>query len=249
MNIRTRRTLVFIAVTAVLFVALTAASCGSTTTRIENAGSTQPAGISVTGEGKATGKPDIAQITLGVSVLADSVQTARDRAAASLDAIIAATKKNGVAADDIQTQQLYISPEYDYSNGKQTPKGFRVTNTVVVKLRDINKTSQVVDDAVRAGGDATQVQGISFTIDKPADLERQAREAAVADAKAKADTLAKAAGIGVGAPISVSEVSISSPIQLSKGAFAPSATGEVATPIQPGTLDVTVSVTVTWAIK
>jgi uncharacterized protein YggE len=249
MNIRTRRTLVFTAVTAVLFVALTAARCGDTTTRIENTGSAQPTGITVSGDGKATGKPDIAQITLGVSVLANSVQDARDRAAASLDAIIAAVKKDGVAADDIQTQQLYISPEYDYSNGKQTPKGFRVTNIVVVKLRDINKTSQVVDDAVSAGGDVTQVQGISFTIDKPADLQRQAREAAVADAKAKADTLAKAAGISVGAPISVSEVAGSAPVPLSAGAQARDAGGGVATPIEPGTLDVTVSVTVTWAIK
>jgi hypothetical protein len=249
MNIRPRRTIVFAAVSAVLFLALTAARCGNTTTRIENTGSTQPTGISVSGEGKATGKPDIAGITLGVSVLADSVQTARDRAAASLDAIIAAVKKNGVGADDIQTQQFYISPEYDYSNGKQTLKGFRVTNIVFVKLRDINKTSQVVDEAVSAGGDATQVQGISFTIDKPADLQRQAREAAIADAKAKAETLAKAAGISVGDPISVSEVVTGSPVPLSKGAEARDAGGGAATPIETGTLDVTVSVTVTWAIK
>lgn len=249
MNIRSRRTIVFAAVSAALFVALTAATCGGTTTRIENTGSNQPTGITVSGEGKATGKPDIAQISLGVSVLADTVQSARDRAATSLDAIISAVKKDGVAADDIQTQQFNISPEYDYSNGKQTLKGFRVTNIVAVKLRDINKTSQVVDDAVTAGGDSTQVQGISFTIDKPDDLQRQAREAAIADAKAKAETLAKAAGISVGNPISVSEVLAGVPIPVSAGKGLESGTTTPSTPIEPGTLDVTVSVNVTWAIK
>ena len=173
-------------VVGVLMLGLVAAACGNRTTRIETATGTETRGITVSGEGKATGKPDIAQLTLGVSKLANTVEQARNDAAASLDAMIKSLRDNGIAKDDIQTVQFNISPEYDYSNGRQLLKGFRVTNVVSAKLRDINKTSKVVDDAVKAGGDSTQVQGISFTIDKPEELQAQAREKAVADAKARA---------------------------------------------------------------
>ena len=243
------RRIAFVSVAAAaLFVASVAATCGSTTTRVENTGANQPTGITVSGEGKATGKPDVAMITLGVSRLADTVDAARNGAATSLDAMIKSMTGNGVDKDDIQTQQFNISPEYDYSNGKQLLKGFRVTNVVTAKLRDINKTSKVVDDAITAGGNDVQVQNIAFTIDNPDDLKKQAREAAVADAKAKAQTLASATGVSIGDPISISESSAVSPIPYA--ADARSAAGAApATPIEPGTQDVTVNVSITWSIK
>jgi hypothetical protein len=234
----------------ILILGVAAAGCGNRTTRIETGAAAETHGITVSGEGKATGKPDIAQLTLGVSKLAATVEQARNDAATSLDAMIKSMRDNGVAKDDIQTLQFNISPEYDYSNGKQLLKGFRVTNVVSAKLRDINKTSKVVDDAVTAGGDNTQVQGISFTIDKPEELQAQAREKAVADAKARAQTLAGAAGVTIGDPISISETSFQ-PIPLASRAFAEDQGkgAAPATPIEPGTLDVTVTVTVTWGIK
>jgi len=232
---------------AVLLLALVAVACG-TTTRVETQGG-QQTGITVAGEGKATGKPDVAMITLSVSRVADTVDAARTGAATSLDAMINSMTGNGIAKDDIQTQQFSISPEYDYTNGKQLLKGFRVTNIVTAKLRDISKTSKVVDDAVTAGGNDVQVQGIVFTIDKPDDLKTQAREAAIADAKARAQTLASATGGSVGDPISITEGSVvTPPIPYDAGRVAGPATGP-GTPIETGTQDVTVSVTVTWSIK
>ncbi len=239
----------FAAVSASVFLALVAATCGDSTTRVENAGN-QEHGISVSGEGKATGKPDIAQISLGVSKLAGTVEEARSQAAASLDAMIKSMRSNGVAKDDIQTEQFNIQPDYDYKDGRQTLRGFRVTNVVSAKLRDIDKTSKVVDDAVTAGGNDAQVQGISFTIDKPDDLKRQAREAAIAEAKAKAETLAKASGVGIGEPISISETGFQPPVPVLAGrGAADKSVASPQTPIEPGTLDVTVSVSVTWSIK
>jgi hypothetical protein len=234
----------------VLMLGVVAVGCGNRTTRIETAPARETRGISVSGEGKATGKPDIAQLTLGVSKLAKTVEQARNEAAASLDAMIKSMRDNGVGKDDIQTLQFNISPEYDYSNGRQLLKGFRVTNVVSAKLRDINKTSKVVDDAVTAGGDNTQVQGISFTIDKPEELQAQAREKAVADAKARAQTLAGAAGVTIGDPITISETSFQ-PVPLASKAFAEDrgAGAAPATPIEPGKLDVTVTVNVTWGIR
>ncbi len=201
----TRRIAFISLAAAALFVATVAATCGNTTTRVENTGANQQTGITVSGEGKATGKPDVAMITLGVSRLADTVDAARNGAATSLDAMIKSMTGNGVSKDDIQTQQFNISPEYDYTNGKQLLKGFRVTNVVTAKLRDINKTSTVVDGAVTAGGNDVQVQNIAFTIDNPDDLKKQAREAAVADAKSRAQTLASASGVTLGDPINISE--------------------------------------------
>jgi uncharacterized protein len=246
---KTRRLAIFGALGAAVMLSMMAATCGDTTIRNEG---TNPStnGISVSGSGKVTGKPDIAQIQLGVSSLAPTVQEARDKAATALDAMIKTIKANGVAEKDIQTQQFSISPEYDYSNNQQTLRGFRVNNVLAIKLRDINKTSKVVDDAVNAGGNETQIQGISFTIDNPDDLKTQAREKAVADAKQKAETLAKAVGVEVGDAITISESGYSPPIYNAIGAGKGAADiAAPATPIQPGELDVSIDVSVTFAIK
>ena len=248
------RLIILAALGGATLLATVAATCaGDTTTRVETMGG-QQTGISVTGTGKATSKPDVAQLTLGVSVLGDTVQQARDRAASSLDAMLRSLKSNGVADKDIQTQQFNINPEYDYNNNNNRPtlRGFRINNVVTATVRDINKTSKVVDDAVTSGGDDTQIQQIAFTIDKPDDLKRQAREAAVADARAKADTLAKAAGVSVGDAITISEGGYNPPqpqyLAFDKAAGARYAAAP-ATPIQPGELDVSVDVSVTWSIK
>ena len=246
-----KRIMAAAAVGALAFLTFGAATCGSfgSSTTVQN-DATGLHGITVSGEGKVQGRPDIAQLRLGVSVLRDTVAQARDDAATSMTAITDAVKRNGVADKDIQTEQLNISPEYDYSNNRQTLKGFRVTNTVSVKVRDIDKTSSVVDDAVRAGGNDTQLQSISFTIDKPADLQRQAREAAVADAQAKAKTLADAADVSLGGAINISESGGVQPVELSGAAFNSARQAAApSTPVQPGELDVTVNISATFAIE
>ncbi|HEX5479367.1 MAG TPA: SIMPL domain-containing protein [Dehalococcoidia bacterium] len=236
---------------AASILAFGAATCGSfgPQTTVQN-DANGVHGITVSGEGKVQAKPDVAQLALGVSVLRDTVAQARTDAATSMSAITDAVKADGVADKDIQTQQFNISPEYDYSNNRQTLKGFRVTNTVSVKVRSIDNTSKVVDDAVTAGGDDTQIQGIMFTIDNPADLKTQARKQAVDDAKSKAQTLASASGVGLGQAIDIAESGGVQPIpyaadqlKSAAGAAAP------ATPIEPGQVDVTVDVTITWGIQ
>jgi len=233
---------------AIAIVAATAFACGDTVTQVQPPGQ-QQTGITVAGEGKATGKPDVASIQLGVSKLAPTVADARSQAAASMDAMIKSMKANGVDDKDIQTQQLSITPEYDYSNNRQTLRGFRVTNIVSAKVRKIDDTSKVVDDAVTAGGNDAQVQGISFTIDNPDDLKAQARKAAMADARSRADTLAKEAGVQLGNPITISESAVVTPIPFERGVAAPATGPGVSTPIEPGTQDVTVTVSVTYSIK
>jgi uncharacterized protein YggE len=252
MNMNAKRILVFAGIGAAMAMASVAATCGDTTIRTDGNGNPAINGITVTGTGKTTAKPDIAQIQLGISTLAPTVQEARDRAATALDAMLASVKANGVADKDIQTQQFNIQPEYDYRNNEQTLRGFRINNVVSVKLRNIDSTSKVVDDAVQAGGNDTQIQGIFFTIDNPDDLKSEARQKAVADAKQKAQTLADAAGVEVGDALQISESSYTPPVYDASRSFAGAdvaAAPAPETPVQPGELDVSVDVSVTWSIK
>lgn len=236
---------------ALLPLALVAAVCGDETTRIETPPGGQATGISVTGEGKVTAAPDLAIITLGVSVLRPTVAESRDAAATSLQGMIDAMRALGVEEKDIQTSNVSIYPEYDYRGDTQTLRGFRVDNTVTAKIRNLDNTSEIIDRAVDAGGNDTSIQGIAFTIDDPESLREQARRDAVEDAKRKAETLANASGTSVGSPISIVEGSVAypQPLYAERAALDDAAQAGGSTPIQEGELDVIVNVTVTWSIE
>jgi uncharacterized protein YggE len=246
---KTKKWALLAGLSGLVFVSLVAAVCGNEETTIQNS-EDQVRGITVSGQGIVQGTPDIANISLGVSALADSVAAARTQAATSMNAIIDSLKNNGVEEKDIQTTQLSIQPEYDYTDGRQLLRGFRVTNTVNAKLRDVDRTGEIVDEAVEAGGDDTTINGIGFSIDDPEELKKQAREQAVADARARAETLAQASGVSLGSPVTISESSYTPPIFLEGRAAADAAGAPVPeTPIQVGELDVVVDVTITWDIQ
>jgi uncharacterized protein YggE len=207
--------------------------------------------ISVSGTGKTTVKPDVADVSLGVTAQSDSAKGARDQAAQIMNAVIAALKNLGIADEDIQTSSLYINPVYDYNSPTQRVTGYQVTNVVSVHLRDITKVADVIDDSVAAG--ATTVNGVSFDVADRATAENQARDAAVKDARSHADALATAAGVTITGVASISETTFSNPYpwygvsDASKGSGAPG-TPAVPTPIQPGTQDITITVTVSYTI-
>jgi uncharacterized protein YggE len=204
-------------------------------------------GITVTGEGSVTAPPDIAQLTLGVSTLRDTVAHARESAAASLQSIIDALRGAGITDSDMQTQRMTVSPEFDYDRGKQRARGFRATNALAVTVRDLDHVSEVIDNALAAGGDAALLQGIEFSVDRPHQLEERARTAAVADARRKAETLAGAAGLALGAAVNIVEsdpgVPGPRPMMAMRAETAPTPT-----PVAPGQVEVFVKVDVTWAI-
>jgi hypothetical protein len=191
----------------------------------------------------------VADVVLGVSATKSTVKDARAAAAAAMTAVLAAVKKDGVADKDISTVNLSLSPNYDYSSGKSVPAltGYTYSNTIKVTVRDLTTVAAVVDDSTAAG--ATTVQGISFRLDDTKAAEAQARQLAMTDAKARADALAQAAGVSIKGVAMISEVT-SSPVtyypQYSAGLAA--AAPSVSTPIQTGTTDVTVQVTVSYLI-
>src|SRR4030042_730257 len=169
-----RRHIALLSIAGLLLLALLGAACEGDKVTVANQ-QAQSLGISVSGEGKVSGAPDVAVLTLGVSALAPTVKDARDQAATAMNGVVDSIKGNGVDDKDIQTTQFSIYPEYDYRGDTQELRGFRVTNIVTVKIRNIDNTSKVIDDAVAAGGDLTGIQGLDFTIDDPSELRDEAR--------------------------------------------------------------------------
>ncbi len=205
--------------------------------------------ISVTGTGEVRAEPDIATVSTGVEVRAQSVAEARARAADAANAVVAALLAEGVEEGDIRTVDFYIYPEYDYRD--ETPRivGYVVSNTVEVTVRDVERVGELIDAVAAAGGDAVRFGGIAFAREDPGALAREARELAIADARAKAEQLAELTGVSLGSVVSVAETSWAAPlVGLSPEAeFA--VQDSAATSIQPGTSAVTVSVQAVWAIE
>lgn len=205
-------------------------------------GETREHTISVAGMGSVFVAPDQADVQLGVSVTRDTVKGARDDAAAAMNAVLAAVRAAGVADADVRTSTLSIGPVYDYSREDQLIAGYQVTNIVSILVRDLDKLAAVIDDSVAAG--ATTVSSVTFRVGDPTAAERQAREAAVRDARARADTLASAAGVKIVGVASISE-SFSAPWSWRGG----DTSGEAPTPVQPGTSEVTVTVAISYVVE
>jgi uncharacterized protein YggE len=203
--------------------------------------------ISVSGSGKVTVVPDMATVSLGVQIERNTAKAARQAAAESMTKVIAALKALGIDDEDIATSSISLQPVYDYSNNS-SPKvrGYQLQNAVTITIRDLDKVGDVLDDAVVSG--ATQVNGISFDVADRAASEAKAREAAVADARAKADTLAKGVGVQITGVSSMSET-VSTPIWYGREmAAGAQAAPDAATPVMAGTTDVTISVQVVFLI-
>jgi uncharacterized protein YggE len=234
-----------------------AAFAGSIAPALGQLSGNQQAGIWVTGLGKVTLDPDLALLSLGVEVRADTVEAARAEAAAAMTGIIEALRAKGVADKDIQTRFFNISPEYTYQEiyedgrryNKQVLTGYRVSNTVTAKIRDLNIVGATIDEVVLAGGDATRINSIHFTVEDTSAALVQARESAVLDALAKADQFATLTGVTRGNLLFITESGGSMPVvqdfaRMEAAAFADSA----ATPISAGELELQVSVQVVFAI-
>lgn len=232
---------------AAALVAAVALACGDETTVVIPA--TEETGLTVTGTGEVFTEPDVAYVLIGVEVHRSSVAEAREAGAATASQVIRAVKDHGVADRDVQTTGLSIYPMYEYpTNGSPRIVGYVFWTTVEVKIRDFDRLSDIIDAAVDAGGDAARLQGITFDVEDRGRVLEQAREAAMNDARAKAEQLARLAGVQLGTPITISEVVSTPPAPLpaarSGGEFAV----DTSIPIEPGTTSVTVQVTVRWSL-
>jgi uncharacterized protein len=203
-----------------------------------------PARITVTGTGTVSGTPNQLVLSMGVQVSAASVGTALQQANQAVRQVTAALRARGVAAADIQTSGLSIQP--DYSGNSPTPNGYGASESLSATLRQLDVAGAEIDAAVRAGGNATTVDGISLNLTDTSGLLARARAAAVADARVKASQYAQALGQPLGPVVSVSDQSSVQPFPFNAPAAA--SAGHAAVPISPGTQQLSVSITVVYAL-
>jgi len=200
--------------------------------------------ISVAGTGTVTLVPDIADLHVGVVVQRPKVKDARAAAATAMQGVVKALRAAGVAERDMRTTTLSLQPIYEYpTNAAPRITGYELRNGVVATVRDLERLADAVDGALAGGG--TTLDGISFRVDDPTGAEAQARTQAMKAARAKADALAGAAGVSIIGVASISEQSSPTPWPVP---YAGAARDEAATPILPGTSEISVSVSVVYLI-
>jgi hypothetical protein len=212
-------------------------------TRTSSAGSaTAPAHqISVNGNGSVEAVPDQVAFTFGVQTSAKTASAALSANAAAATKVIAALKAAGIAAKDIQTQQVSLSQRL--SDDGQTLLGYNASSSVAATLPSITKAGEVIDGAVAAGADS--VDGPALTLSNEKALEQKALASAVQDAKARAQALATAAGVSLGSIVAITESGASTPIPFASAKAADAAGTPV--PVEPGTQEVQAFVSVTFA--
>jgi uncharacterized protein len=203
-----------------------------------------PATISVTGEATVSVPPDLAQIDGGVTSEAKTAREASDANNAAMGKVLLALKGAGIEEKDFQTSRLSLQPQSAPNrSGPSAIVGYRASNRVTIRLRDVTKVANVIDTLVAAG--ANDIGGIHFTVSQASKLLDEAREQAVADARRKAEIYAKAAGVTLGAPLGISEEGSPGPVPYRKMAAGMAASA----PVAQGEETLQVSVSVSWAIK
>lgn len=208
--------------------------------------------ITIEGRGEVRAAPDMATINSGVTTQGATAREALDANSTAMEELIATLKEAGIEARDIQTSGFSVNPNYVYSdardeNGYTLPpkiEGYQVSNTVTVVVRELDDLGSILDQSVTVG--ANTVNGVSFSVADPADLLNDARKAAFADARERAELYAEAAGETLGDLESISE-------RQDLGAPQPYPTfarAEVAdaakVPVEAGELTFGITVAVAW---
>ena len=228
-----------------LAVALSAGAATAFAAETANAART----IVVSGDGEASAKPDQARLSAGVVSQAQTAAAALAANTTAMNRVFAALKAAGIADSKIQTSNFSVQPQYSsFVSRPDNPEaqrivGYQVSNQVGVIVDDLGKLGSTLDALVKSG--ANQVGGASFTIANPKPLAEKARAQAVADAMAKAKTLAQAAGVNLGPLMSIQEGGISRPVPV----FAMARAVSAPVPVAEGEETVTVNVTMTYAIQ
>jgi len=210
--------------------------------------------ITIEGRGEVLAAPDMAQINSGVTTQGASAREALDANTAAMGELIAALKAAGIEARDIQTSGFSVNPNYVYSderdeNGYSLPpriNGYQVSNTVTVTVRKLDDLGTILDKSVTIG--ANTINGVSFSVADPSELYNEARKAAFADARAKAELYADAANVALDEIVSISETQgYNAPQPYPMYARADVAMAQ-AVPVEAGEMAFAINVSVQWEL-
>jgi uncharacterized protein len=208
-----------------------------------------PRRLVVTGTGEASARPDIAVISAGVVVQADSASAALAENTRAMNAVLEELRAAGLAQEDLRTAQFAVTPLYESSQPDpqriEPPRivGYQVSNQVTARVREIDRLGATLDALVGAG--ANSIDGLYFDLADPKQVQGEARDAAVADALAKARRYATAAGVELGEILAIEEGDAFAPPRPMMRAEAMAAS----VPIAPGQTELSASITITFALK
>jgi uncharacterized protein YggE len=200
--------------------------------------------ITVTGTGTVTGTPNQLILSMSVQVNGSTVSSALSQANQAVRAVTASLRARGVAAADIQTADLSISP--NYQGNSQVPVSYGTTESLTATLDQLGQAGQQIQAAVHAGGNAVTVDNVALNLTDTGSLLAAARASAVRDAKAKAAQFAGAIGESLGPVISITPDDDSS-VAPEPGFNTASGKAVGSVPISPGSQQLTVSITVVYA--
>lgn len=204
--------------------------------------------LSISAEGRSLRAPDMVELSGGVVTEAKTAAEAMAQNATRMSAVVAAVRKAGVAERDIQTNGLSLQPQYRYENN-QPPvlTGYQATNTLALRLRKLDQVGRLLDTLVSVG--ANQINGPTFRVDNSDAALDEARVAAVATAKTRAELYAKAAGVRIKRILTISETGGYEPQPPRPMMMRAAAKEQSDTPVAPGEVALTVTVNVTWEIE
>lgn len=206
--------------------------------------------LDINASGEVTRVPDLAIISAGVQTLKPTATAAIEENATRMERVRAALKRAGIEDRDIQTSTINLNPEYQYDQNRP-PRltGYRATNTVNVKFRDLKRTGTILDALVAEG--ANQINGPNLTIDKPEAAYDEARVKAIAAGQARAELYARALGKRVVRLLSVSESGsyVPPPMPLAYARDAAQAVGAAKTEIDPGTQQLQASISMSFELQ
>jgi uncharacterized protein len=218
------------------------------------AGEIAPPAISILGVGNVNARPDMATVSTGVVSEAKTAGEALSANTTAMTSIVAWLKENGIEDRDIQTSGFAVQPRYTYpaqqTNGERRPPrivGYTVSNQVTIRVRDLEKLGDILDQVVSEG--SNQINGVSFTFSEPEKLLDMARANAMADAIRKAKIYTDAAGIGIGRITSISEIDRNRPqpqYDMARAGVVMSEAPPV--PMEAGERTLSVQINVTWEL-
>lgn len=198
------------------------------------------------GEGKAIGIPDVASVNFSVITEKMTAKEAITENAEKMNDIINFVKESGIDSKDMKTQVFVLTPRYDWIKRERIFKGYELTSTLAVKIRDLEKLSGIIDGIVLRGAD--KVGNIQFVLDDPEKLKEEARVKAIENAKEKAQSVAVATGLKLGKIVSFSETGVLQPIPRYFNE-AMRLEGDVAPEIEKGSLEIQMNVSLTFELK
>jgi uncharacterized protein YggE len=206
----------------------------------------EPPQIVVTGEGIIKATPDQAWISIGAESRSKISKEAQQRNAEAMTAVQQKIAAFGIPREAIKTTALDLQMEFDFANGRQTPRGYVARNIIEVRVDDLAKLGDVLDAVVSSG--ATMIHGLRFDVKGRDQLAAEALQAAVKKAMTKSQAIATGSGRAIDRVIKIEELSDGAPVPMMRQ-YAMAARADAQTPVAPGELEIHAQVRLTVAIK